>query len=154
MHFMPETKPPYQIDENPTGGGRCCIAFRTRRLARLAARSYENELKDTGLTVQQFSVLNVLGLRGPISVGDLATILDLEKSTMSRNILLLRNKDLIATFPDGAGRNPLTLTQKGRRVLATALPRWQNAQLMTLDAIGNDGSALIDRMTAALEGNP
>ncbi len=151
---MTRTDPTYQIDENRPGGGICCIAFRTRRLARLATRVYENELKDTGLTVQQFSVLNILRSRGPNSAGDLAKILDLEKSTMSRNILLLRKKDLIAASPDGAGRAPLTLTPKGRRVLAKALPKWQKAQRATLDAVGEDGEALLDRMTAVLEAGP
>ncbi len=151
---MAKTEPPYQMDENRPGGGLCCVAFRARRLARLATRSYDNELKDTGLTVQQFSVLNVLGSRGPNGAGDLAKILDLEKSTMSRNILLLRKKGLIAAARDAPGRAPLKLTPKGRRVLSKALPKWQKAQQAALDAIGKDGGALLDRMTAALESSP
>jgi DNA-binding MarR family transcriptional regulator len=151
---MTETEPQYKMDENQPGGGINCIAFRTRRLARLATRFYEKELKDTGLTAQQFSVLSVLRSRGPNNAGELAKTLDLEKSTMSRNILLLKKKELIEASPDGPGRAPLTLTPKGRRLLAKALPKWQKAQRATLYAIGEDGEDLLEQMTAALEAYP
>ncbi len=138
-------------EENHVDREISCIAFRLRRLARLATRYYERELKGTGLTVQQFSMINILGTRGPINAGDLANILDLEKSTLSRNAMVLKKLGFIALAFDEMGRAPLTLTPKGEKILARAMPKWRKAQAAAHQAIGDDGWTMLDRMVTALE---
>jgi len=63
------------------------------------------------------------------TVTDLAEILAMDRTTMTRNLKLLRDRGLVQ------GKR-IALTDKGRRKAAVALPLWEKAQAEILDGLG------------------
>ncbi len=133
--------------------GARCIALRTRRLARLVTRLYEQALRDHGITVAQFTLLGALTLSGRLAPGRLGRMLDLEKSTLSRNVRLLESAGYLRIdgSPRGNGQ-VVRVTDRGRRVLVKAFPAWRQAQARVVDALGEGVVAKLDSMAAALGG--
>jgi len=76
-------------------------------------------------------------------VTDLAEILGMDRTTMTRNLKLLRDRGLVA-------RNRIALTEKGRRSAAAALPLWEKAQAQILGSLGERRwVALLGELAAA-----
>ena len=63
-----------------------CLAVRVRLLSRTITGIYDEALRPLGLTVGQMNILVVVAKRGPVSPGEVARRLNMEKSTVSRNI--------------------------------------------------------------------
>jgi DNA-binding MarR family transcriptional regulator len=103
-----------------------------RRRAREITRVFEAKLRPHGLRATQFSVLAALAGKGPTPIGDLADLLGLERTTLTRSATLLKGKGWIAAAPSGDAReHTLRLTTRGRKKLEKAFPAWQEAQEMT-----------------------
>lgn len=127
-----------------------CIALRARRLSRLVTRHYEHALRDVGLTATQFTLIGAVAIEQPLSPIDLARMLDLEKSTLSRNLRpLIESKFLISRTRDKGGQF-LSLTRKGRGALRRALPEWKKAQGKVMALLGGDVVSRLDGMIAAV----
>lgn len=73
------------------------------------------------LTYSQCHALIEIERRGVMTAGELATVLNLDKSTTSRTVSSLTRSGLVTTRADGGDRRrrPLVVTAKGRRRLAT-----------------------------------
>lgn len=104
-----------------------CLATRARRLERTVTRLYDAALRPHGVSGAQLGVLVAVALSGDVQPKTLCTILDLEKSTLSRNVALLVGKGWIASQRSGRAQM-LRLTPAGSAVLARALPAWRRAQ--------------------------
>lgn len=104
-----------------------CLAIRARRLERSVTRLYDAALRPHGLSAAQLGVLVAVALSGDVQPKTLCTILDLEKSTLSRNVALLVGKGWIASERSGRAQM-LRLTPAGSDVLSGALPAWRRAQ--------------------------
>jgi len=106
-----------------------CHCLAARKRARELTRLYEEKLRPFGLRATQFSILAALGVKGPTRVGDLADILGLERTTLTRSASVLERDGRIAVAPTGDGRERRWhLTSVGRRALEAALPAWRQAQ--------------------------
>ena len=66
---------------------------------------------------------------GDVSVSALAEKLDIDRTTLTRNLQLLSDRRLvsIADGPDARSRTVM-LTPQGRQTFARALPLWRKAQ--------------------------
>lgn len=128
-----------------------CIALRARRLSRLVTKLFEDALRNQEITVAQFTLLGATILEGPIRPGRLCRLLDLEKSTLSRNLRLLEAAGLlrIEGGPGGAGQR-VEATERGRRALVRARPAWQAAQRQAIRALGDLVVGRLDGMIRAL----
>jgi DNA-binding MarR family transcriptional regulator len=116
-----------------------CLALRVRRLARRISRLYDDAMRPVGLTVSQFGLLSALIRVGPTSPANLARLLDLEKSTLSRNLARMADHGWISSHADGARGVELRVLAAGRRMFERAYPAWETAQaqaatLMTREA--------------------
>src|SRR5246127_4856554 len=104
---------------------RTCIAVRLRLLNRVVTNLYDDALRPLGLKVSQLNVLVVtakLGLAQPAKVCDL---LQLDTSTLSRNVERMRAKGWLEVVPgEDARTQPFRLTAQGRRLLEEAGPAW------------------------------
>ncbi len=90
----------------------------------------EGRSKAAAITHTQCHTLIEIERRGVLAAGELAAILNLDKSTTSRTVASLVSAGYIAARADGGDRRrrPLTLTAKGRRKLA-ALHELANRQV-------------------------
>ena len=113
-----------------------CACATLRRAARAVSHFYAEEF-DGLLEGPQFSLLAVLNRRPGISQITLAGILILDKTTLSRNLGLMRRKGWIElTVTDDKRERGFELTASGHALLKIARPRWQRAQERLRAALG------------------
>jgi hypothetical protein len=121
-----------------------CLALRVRRLSRLLTRLHERELRPLGLTAAQLTLLAAIDLAGPVPASKLGARLDLEKSTLSRNLARMKQAKWVS---DHAG---WVLSAGGKAVLADALPAWERAQEKSRKMLGPQAVGTLERMIAAV----
>lgn len=104
-----------------------CLCLHAQRAARALARRFDSALKSVGITSGQFSLLMSLNRPKPPNLGSVATLLAMDRTTLTANLKPLERRQLIATAPDGADRRArlLSLTAAGHAVLAEAVPIWK-----------------------------
>jgi len=132
--------------------GRGCYAVRIRKLNRTVTRIYDAALRPLGLTVGQLNLLVTVGNFGEVDPGTVSEVLDVEKSTLSRNLGLLEDKGWVRVGPGVNQRNHrLSLTSKGEGMVEKALPYWEEAQREVEAML--DGEH-VGSLMAVLEGHP
>jgi len=124
---------------------RECLVVRLRMLNRVVTNIYDDALRPLGVKASQLNILVVaakLGLARPV---DVCQRLQLNTSTLSRNVERMKARDWLETVNDDDGRaQPFRLTASGRRLLERAMPAWQKAQGKVKKLIGADAMASID----------
>ena len=124
-----------------------CLAVRVRLLNRTITAIYDAALRPLGLTTGQLNILVVIARRGPMSPGEVARRLNMEKSTVSRNIERMRkNGWLTATAADAGRTQQLTLTRPGKALLEKSVPAWEEAQTQARAVLGQRGAESIHRV--------
>jgi hypothetical protein len=63
-----------------------CISTRVRQLSRIVTRVYDDALRPLGITASQFTLLTQLAQQDGITAVEIGHSLDIEKSTLSRNL--------------------------------------------------------------------
>ena len=130
---------------------RTCLAVRLRLLNRVVTNLYDDALRPLGLKVSQLNLLVVtakLGLAQPARVCD---ILQLDTSTLSRNVERMRAKGWLEVVPaEDARTQPFRLTLQGRRLLERAVPAWEQAQSQATEFLGPEGIALLGKVATKL----
>jgi len=125
--------------------------MRVRRLNRLVTRLYDEALRPHGLTVAQFVLIAFVAGTGPVSASEVGKSLDLEKSTLSRNLHRLDEQGLLRTSPSAAGVGLLIeLNAKGRNVFTQSMDSWARVQQRLENAVGTDVAATLDRLSQAI----
>ncbi len=128
---------------------RECIAMRLRLLARVVTRVYDDALRPQGLKASQVNILVAawkLGLASPLKV---CKVLDLDPSTLSRNVERMRARGWLEVVPGDDGRaQPFRLTAAGRKLLEKAVPRWAAAQAQARKLLGE---GVIDALGQAVK---
>lgn len=106
-----------------------CLGYRTRKLARSVTRLYNDRLRPLDLNIAQMILMAAIAGQGSVQPAKLGRAMDLEKSTLSRNIGVLVDRGWveIRDHPNGPG-SLLALTDDGKQVLLHALAPWREAQ--------------------------
>lgn len=126
---------------------RDCIAVRLRRLNRVITNLYDDALRPLGLKVSQMNLLVVAARLGVAEPSQVCRILQMDLSTLSRNLERLRARGWIESVPDRDARvHPFQLSSEGHALLQQAYPVWKEAQERTSALLGEEGVALLDRM--------
>lgn len=104
-----------------------CLCLAAQRTARALARRFDEALRPVGLTSGQFSLLMSLNRPKPAAMGSVATLLAMDRTTLTANLKPLERRGLVATAVDPADRRArlLTLTEAGRATLSNAVPIWR-----------------------------
>jgi DNA-binding MarR family transcriptional regulator len=110
---------------------RGCHCLAARKRARAVTRLYEEKLRPHGLRATQYSILATLALKGTTPVGELAEILGLERTSLTRSAAVVeRNGWITSEESDDARERPLRITDGGFEKLLAAFPDWKEAQEM------------------------
>ena len=116
-----------------------CAHANLRKAMRAVSQSYDAVLKPAGLRATQFTLLAVLERRGELPLTRLADILVMDRTTLTRNLKPLAANGWLEIGRDRDERVRLVvITEKGREVLADAIPLWQVAQARIIDGIGKE----------------
>src|ERR1700683_1466918 len=102
----------------------CCLCLHMQRAARALARRFDEVLRPFGLTNGQFSLLMSLNRPEPPSMGPVASLLAMDRTTLTAALKPLERRGLVKVTPDPADRRSriLQLTRKGRAWLVNAVP--------------------------------
>ena len=106
-----------------------CLCLHVQRAARALARHFDNELRPLGLTNGQFSLMMSLNRPEAPTIGAVAALLAMDRTTLTAALKPLRRRRLIkiATDHDDQRARRLELTPLGRKLLARAVPVWANS---------------------------
>ena len=104
-----------------------CLCLAAQRAARTLARRFDEALRPAGLTSGQFSLLMSLNQPRPPSIGAVATLLAMDRTTLTANLKPLERRGLVATAidPDDRRGRLVLLTKGGRTALRSAVPVWR-----------------------------
>lgn len=105
-----------------------CLCLHLQRAARAVARRFDEALRPLGLTNGQFSLLMSLNRPEPPTIGRVASVLAMDRTTLTAALKPLIRRALVEVAVDTADRRNrrLVLTAAGRELLATALPVWES----------------------------
>jgi len=115
-----------------------CLCLHVQRAARAVARRFDEALRPLGLTSGQFSLLMSLNRAEPPTIGQVAAVLAMDRTTLNANLKPLERRALLLVSVDGADRRSrrLALTRAGRMLLVRALPVWRRTQAATESLLG------------------
>ena len=103
-----------------------CLCLHVQCAARALARRFDEALRPIGLTNGQFSLMMTLNRPEPPDLGTVASLLGMDRTTLTAALKPLQRRGLLKINADTADRRSriMTLTPKGRRLLARTVPVW------------------------------
>jgi len=104
-----------------------CLCLATQRAARALARRFDDAFRPLGITSGQFSLLMSLNREAPPSITAVASLLAMDRTTLTANLKPLVKRGLaeIAVDPDDKRGRLLKLTAAGLALLKSAVPIWR-----------------------------
>src|SRR5674476_481618 len=108
-----------------------CLCLHVQRAARALARRFDEVLRPLDLTSGQFSLLVSLNRPEPPSIGSVATLLAMDRTTLTANLKPLERRGLlkIAVDKDDRRSRRLIITAAGRALLRKAYPVWKETHV-------------------------
>jgi len=105
----------------------CCLCLHVQRAARALARRFDEALRPFELTNGQFSLLMSLNRPEPPPMGPVAALLAMDRTTLTAALKPLERRGLVKILEDPGDRRSrlLRLTRKGERLVAEAMPVWE-----------------------------
>jgi DNA-binding MarR family transcriptional regulator len=132
-----------------------CTAFKLRQLSRRVSQHFDHIVGASGLKTTQYSLLSHIVRLGPIRPVDLAAQMDMDASTLTRNLQPLIAQGWVGVGPGDDARSRLVAaTDAGRDKRSEAQREWKRAQLALNGRLGEDRvvrlHALIDACLASM----
>lgn len=135
----------------PTG----CSSLKLRQLSRRVSQHFDRIVGVAGLKTTQYSLLSHLVKLGPVRPGELAAQMEMDASTLTRNLQPLVAQGWAEVGPGADGRSRCVVaTEAGRAKRAQVQGEWKRAQLALNERLGADRvarlHALLDECLAAM----
>ncbi len=136
-----------------------CTNLKLRQLGRMVTRHYDHFMSSVGLKNTQYALLSHIVKLGPIRPGDLAKLMQMDASTLSRNLQPMAAQGWLTV---GAGENArsrlVEATAAGHAVRAEGQRAWKAAQLALNERLGIELvlalHGLLDSCIASLDVEP
>ena len=129
-----------------------CLCLHLQRAARALARRFDDALRPLGLTSGQYSVMMALNQPAPPTIGVVASILCVDRTTLTAALKPLKRRGLVTVTVDNSDRRSrrLKLTAAGRGLLARAVPVWRRTHAEIDRLVPDDGAERLRRDLRAL----
>jgi DNA-binding MarR family transcriptional regulator len=128
-----------------------CHCILLRKASRKVTAYYDEALAPLGVNIAQFSLLRNIERMAPVSLTDLGTRVELDRSTVGRNAKVLERMGLIAIKPGKDQREAvLTIADQGHAVLREGAPLWDGVQEAIETRLGPEGAERLRDLLAAL----
>lgn len=129
-----------------------CLCLHLQRAARALARRFDEAFRPLGLTSGQYSLMMSLNRREPPSIGSVASLLAMDRTTLTAALKPLQRRRLVTVMIDADDRRSrrLKLTGAGRALLARAVPAWRRTHAEIERALPRAGAARLRRGLRAL----
>lgn len=134
-----------------------CYCIQVKRASNTLTKLYDDVLRPHDLTVTQFSLLNDILFNENCSKTELASISNVDKSTIARNIWLMSEDGLVYDLsPKGSRESQLVLSKKGRQKIKEAFASWEKVQKSIEEPMGQEKlqqlKELLEEITEAAKG--
>jgi DNA-binding MarR family transcriptional regulator len=130
-----------------------CTCFGLRKASRALTQTYDDTLSQVGITVTQFTLLNAAVMARAMPISELADILVMDRTTLSRNLKPLVEGGYI-DLVEGQDRRSksIELSKKGIEALVKAIPIWEKMQEETINRLGRSNwKDLMKKLRATVE---
>ncbi len=128
-----------------------CYCIVLRRASRRLTAIYDEALLPVGVNVAQYSLLQHIGGKGPLSLTELGRLTELDRSTIGRNVKVLQRMGLVRGADGDDQREAMVrLSPAGDRLLAAALPLWEGAQAKVREVLGSEAAGHLNTLLAGL----
>jgi DNA-binding MarR family transcriptional regulator len=125
------------MNESIKGVEGVCVCGYVRKLSRIVTAVYDGALADAGLKTSQFSVLIAVANRGKARPAELTEHLQMDESTVSRNVERMCARGWLRLESEGDRRSHLIeVTDKGQALIRKCLPAWREAQAEVSKRLG------------------
>ena len=112
-----------------------CVCISLRKAANHISKLYDHELSALGIKITQYSTLKNIKDLGNTTVHELSRKLDLERTTVLRNLDKLKKINLISYKTNDVNKiKVISLTVNGRKKLNEAKVIWEKTQQKFLNA--------------------
>ena len=136
-----------------------CTNLKLRQLGRMVTRHYDHYMSEVGLKNTQYALLSHVVKLGPIRPSDLAKRMQMDASTLTRNLQPMAAQGWLTV---GAGENArsrlVEATAAGHAVRAEGQRAWKAAQLALNERLGMESVLalhdLLDYCIASLGKDP
>ena len=129
-----------------------CAAGQLRLINRAITALYDAALRPLDLKVGQMSLLVLASNRDLVRPADVCCALQMDPSTLSRNVERMRAKGWLEVVPEGDARaRPFRITPKGRRLARRAVPAWEKAQREARALLGDRGASALRRIAHRID---
>ena len=110
-----------------------CLCLHVQRAARALARRFDEALRPVELTHGQFSLLTSLNRPEAPTLGSVAALLAMDRTTLTANLKPLERRGLVkvAVDKDDKRSRRLGITEAGRALLRKAVPIWKRTHAQT-----------------------
>ena len=124
-----------------------CTCFRLRKLTRRLTQHYDAHLAPAGLRLTQYSLLANLVRGGPATMSALADLLEMDRTTLTRNLKPLAQAGLVQVGARADARERLvSATDAGRAAWSAAREHWRRAQDEVNAVLGVEQVVALHRM--------
>lgn len=142
-------------------GREDCICFLLRSAARRASALYSHRLNRIGLGLPQHSLVGMAAAfekqnGRPATITELARALDLDRTTLTRNIKPLVASGLLTVEASAAGgrAKAVRATREGRAAYRAGVTLWREAQNEMIAGLKSEYPALMSGLAAAIAATP
>jgi DNA-binding MarR family transcriptional regulator len=119
-----------------------CYCAVLRKAARKVTALYDVALAPTGINVAQYSLLRTIERKAPLSLTELGRLVELDRSTVGRNVRVLERLGLVRLAAGADQReSTVTLAGQGTATLREAAPLWDEAQRRIEATLGGPAAA-------------
>lgn len=134
----------------PTKTNCTCVAV--RRASQAITHFYDRVLEPSGLKVTQLSLLRAVGRLETANISSLAETLQLDRTTLGRNLTVLERDGLVSITPGVDSRTRIVaLTEQGCVALERAAPLWDAAQARLVEQLGSERLQSLREMLSDIE---
>lgn len=143
----------------PSVSPRGCSSSKLRQLSRRVSRHFDQIVASSGLKTTQYSLLSNIVQCEPIRPGELADRMEMDASTLTRNLQPLVAEGWVLVAPGDDGRSRIVVaTAAGREKRCQVQREWKRAQRAFNARVGEARvarlHALIDECLAAMSETP
>lgn len=128
-----------------------CYCTLLKKASRRLSALYDEALAPFGINIGQFSHMRTIRRNEPISLTELAELMELDRSTVGRNTKVLERMGLVETTSGEDQREALLrLSGEGAALLERAAPVWEDVQVRLDERLGEDKTADLKQLLAVL----
>ena len=108
-------------------------------LDRILTQVFDDALRGVGIGSTQLTMLALVASLEGLRAVEIGQMLEMEKSTVSRCLAVLRKRGWVHTVErKGGGGKGIGVTDQGNKVLKRAGPVWRKAEMRARDVLGGD----------------